>query len=71
MVFIILVSFAPQLLFGSFLMANIVTTSHQSEELMFSHEHDWVRRWLEHFHDFWANGVPCFVSSQYFGASSH
>lgn len=31
-----------QIVFGGFLMANIVTTTHQSEELMFEHEHDWV-----------------------------
>ena len=36
-------TFAAAVLFGGFVMANIVTTSHQSEELIWEPEHDWVR----------------------------
>lgn len=36
-------TFAGAVLLGGFVMANIVTTSHQSEELITEPEHDWVR----------------------------
>jgi|APGre2960657444_1045066.scaffolds.fasta_scaffold00715_8 fatty acid desaturase len=36
-------TFVASVFLGGFVMANIVTTSHQSEELLFEPEHDWVR----------------------------
>jgi fatty acid desaturase len=36
-------TFIAAVFLGGFVMANIVTTSHQSEELLFTPEHDWVR----------------------------
>ena len=36
-------TFVAAVLLGGFVMANIVTTSHQSEELIWEPEHDWVR----------------------------
>ena len=37
---------ALAVLFGGLLMANITSTTHQSEDLLFEHEHDWIKMQL-------------------------
>lgn len=39
--------FILAIMFGGWVQANIVTTSHQSEDLKLQHEHDWVKRQFE------------------------